>query len=431
MKLFHQLNTEKMCELVSNAKKQVTFIGPALSQELAAAIVKKHQLLGEDGVTIVLDYNEEIFRLGYGDHGAIELLQENNVPIRKQAGLRISTLLVDNNGWVLQQSPRAVEDANAPFYNAIALQPEQVIELAQAIGIRCTIGVVSPADDSDKSSQHKPKPSASRPDIEIGCEHLLIAEVKTVKKALDDNPPQAFDLQRQVRVYSSKIEFVDIELEGGRISQRTIKLPPRIRKSIFGDDEEIEKRLTASYRLLDGTHNEGLNAINKQVDVLRQYTKTLSKRLGRVMLVSNKKAFMEKRDGILQSIEDWKKDAVSQLATELDQSITSLAEAGAKNLLDQRPPDFISTIEGPPSREHAIVYLKKQFEKAAPKAEDLVERFKLHCTFKSVTYEMLKEDKEFLESINETFPSLKETLFAESDAAYVRPSGLTVDLFSN
>lgn len=78
-----------MCELVSNAKKQVTFIGPALSQELAAAIVKKHQLLGEHGVTIVLDYNEEIFRLGYGDHGAIELLQENNVPIRKQAGLRI------------------------------------------------------------------------------------------------------------------------------------------------------------------------------------------------------------------------------------------------------------------------------------------------------------------------------------------------------
>ena len=93
MKFFHQLNTEKMCQLVNSAKKHITFIGPALSQELAAVLVKKHQLLGGQCVTIVLDYNEAIFRLGYGDHEAIELLQESNVPIRKQADLRISALL--------------------------------------------------------------------------------------------------------------------------------------------------------------------------------------------------------------------------------------------------------------------------------------------------------------------------------------------------
>lgn len=431
MKFFHQLNTEKMCQLVNSAKKHITFIGPALSQELAAVLVKKHQLLGGQCVTIVLDYNEAIFRLGYGDHEAIELLQESNVPIRKQADLRISALLVDSQGWVLQQSPRAVEDANAPFYNAIALQPEQVVELAQAIGAGSIMGDVPPADDPDESSEHKPTPSTPPLDVEIGREPLPTAEVKIVKKALDDNPPQAFDLQRQVRVYSSKIEFVDIELEGGRISQRTIKLPPKIRKSIFGDDAEIEKRLTASYRLLDGTHNEGLNAINKQVDELRQYTKTLSRRLGRAMLVSNKKIFMKKRDDILRSIEDWKKDAVFQLEAELDQSITALAKAGAKSLLDQCPPDFISTIEGAPNEAHAIDYLKQQFEKAAPKAADLVESFKLHCTFKSVTYEMLKDDKEFLKSISKIFPNLKDTLFVESDAAYVRPNGLTADLFSD
>lgn len=428
MKVFHQLNTEKMCQLVRAAEKYVAFFGPALNQELAAALVKKHQLLGNQGVTLVLDYNETIFRLGYGVHEAIELLQENNVPIRKQDGLRISALLVDHQGWVLQLPPMAVEDANAPFYNAIALQPEQVSELAQAMGANNAAGNRTTEDNLDVDAANKPP---AQPAVEIGHTPLPTKEVEAVKKALDDNPPQAFDLQRQVRVYSSKIEFVEIELAGGRINQRTIKLPPKIRRSIFGDDEEVEKRLTASYRLLDGNNNEALKAINDQVDELRKYTKVLSKRLGRVMLLSNKKDFEIMRDNILKNIEDWKKDAVEQLKAELEQSITALATASAPNVLDARAPDFLSDIVGDPTLEDAVDYVKKLLEKSVPEAEDLVAGIQLLCTFKSVTYEMLKDDKEFIESISKNFPKLHDTLFSESDAAYVRHNGLTPDLFSN
>lgn len=235
-----------------------------------------------------------------------------------------------------------------------------------------------------------------------------------------------------MRVYSAYLQFVEIELSGGRVGQRTIKLPDKIRKSIFGnDDEEIEKRLKASYRLLDGSQIEGLADINKQVEELREYTRQLNKRLGRVMLVSHKKTFTEKRDEILRSIEAWKESAITQLQSELDTSINALARAGAGNLLEKSPANFISGFSSQPTREDAEKYLADQFKRTAPSAEKLLDSLTLQCTFKDVTYEMLKEDKEFLERVRDAFPDLDKKLFQESDAAYVRSTGPTPDLFSH
>ncbi|UZK04783.1 hypothetical protein [Venatoribacter cucullus] len=422
MRLFQQLNNETICRYVENAKYRVAYIGPALNQYLAARLARQHKLLGTGTVTVVVDYNEDIFRLGYGEHEAIEILQDAGITIRKETGLRISALLVDDQAWVLHQSPMAVENPKSATCNAIALLPPQIDQLVNAVGITSKQSKVKPTDDLfDKGSQT----------AEIGVETLADQDVKAVKKNLDNNPPQAFDLQRQVRVYSSYLQFVEIELSGGRVGQRTIKLPDKIRKSIFGNDEEIEKRLTASYRLLDGSQIEGLADINKQVDELREYTRQLNKRLGRVMLVSHKKTFTKKRDEILQNIEKWKKSAIKQLQSELDTSINALARAGAGNLLEKSPTEFVSGFTSKPTRDDAEKYLADQFKRTAPSAEKLLNSLTLQCTFKDVTYEMLKEDKEFLKCVHEAFPDLNKTLLQESDAAFVRSTGPTPDLFSH
>jgi hypothetical protein len=279
MTLFHQLNTEKLCQLVRSAQQRVAFIGPALTQELAAALVNKHIEFGDQDVTIILDYNEEIFRLGYGEHAAIEMLRENHIPIRRQSGMRISALLVDDHAWVLHQSPMAVEDPNADVCNAITLQPEQVTELARAVGVGANIPKSPGKDSSDSITDEETDDSAGSAldaDVEIGRGLLPVEDVQAVKKRLDDNPPQAFDLQRQVKVYTSLVQFVEVEFEGGRIEQSTIKLPAPIRDAVFGENKEIETRLSASYRLLDSATLEGLDAIKREVKTLREFTKSLN-----------------------------------------------------------------------------------------------------------------------------------------------------------
>jgi len=421
MSLFQQLDTDILARQLLRASWRVAFIGPALNQALAAALVQASRQLGREQVRVILDYNEEIFRLGYGEHEAIELLREEGITIHKQPGLRISALLVDKEGWVLHQSPMAVEDPSLPAYNAIKLLPEQVAQLALAVGV---------TDQLPGST-----PDTRRVDveaIEIGKEPLAADEVVEVKHNLDQSPPQAFDLQRQVRVYSAHIQFVEIELSGGRIGTRTIQLPAKLRTSMFGDDKEVEKRLKASYRLLDATEIEGLDEINQEVETLRDYTRTLNKRLGRILLVNHRQNFLQKRDAINQQIEQWKQHAAAQIQAELDKSIRALAHAGADTLLAKMPPEFTSgLLTSRPSLQDAEEYLVEQFQRVAPSAQKLVEELKLDCTFKDVTYEMLKDDAEFAHLVQKAYPGLQQKMFEESQAAYSRAPGMTADLFSN
>lgn len=432
MTLFHYLNIEKLCQLVRSAQRRVAFIGPALSQDLAATLVSKHIALGDQGVTIVLDYNEEIFRLGYGDHESIEMLRENHIPIRKQSGMRISALLVDDHGWVLHQSPMAVEDPNADVCNAITLQPQQVEELAKAAGVGTSIPESHDKDGNDsitdEDADDESAGSAVDAAVEIGRELLPVEDVKAVKKRLDDNPPQAFDLQRQVKVYTGLVQFVEVEFEGGHIDQHKIKLPKQIRDILFGDNKELEKRLSASYSILDGGTLDGLDEIKEEVKALRTFTKSLNKRLGSVMLREDAAEFQQREQAISKKIDAWKTGVVEQLQAELDKSVDALLEAVVENFLKQPPPDFFHCYPRPATRDNALKYLKDQVFKTTPSAEKMAERIKLHCTFKDVTYEMLKNDKEFIERVCEAFPILQKRLFNESDAAYAQTSGFTPDM---
>lgn len=429
MTLFFQMNTDKICQLVNSAKHRVAFIGPAMTQDLAASLVNKHIQLGDQGVTVILDYNQEIFRLGYGEHAAIELLKEKHVPIRKQSGLRISALLVDDRGWVMHQSPMAVEDPNNPVHNAIELLPEQIAKLVKASGVGLLVN--DELLDQEKNNSHNTTNSLDiDPSIEIGREPLSANEFKSVKQSLDENPPQAFDLQRQVKVYSALVQFVSVEFEGARVEQLTIKLPDHIRKSIFSDNPEIDQRLNASYRLLNGSELEGLNKIKEQVKQLREFTRPLNKRLGSVMLCSKRNAFNAKLEAIEKQIESWKKGVITQLQGELDESIETLCEAVVDSFLNNLPIEFEYTYPTPASREDALKYLKDQLANNIPSAEKLVENMKLYCTFKAVTYEMLKDDKEFIDKVCEAFPVLRKKLMNESDAAFAKNVGFTPDLLN-
>lgn len=420
MTMFQSIDTQRLCELVHSASKRVAFIGPAMTTEVAAAVSNKFSQLDRRGVTIIIDYDEAIFRLGYGHHEAIEILKESGIELRKESGLRISALIIDDQGWILHQSPMAVENPDAPVRNAMALSVEQVKEICAAAGIQ---------DEPSDGSSALSAPNDANERIEIGRTPIPEAEYNSIKKAIDSNPPQAFDLQRQVNVYTANLQFVDIELTGGRVESRTIRLPASLQKQLFGNNDEVDSRLKTSYQLIDSPQFKGLEEIRKDVEELRKYTRQLNKRLGRVILTAKKDRFQKRQLELEDKILTWKKDAKVVVKSEIDKSINALAETLASRVLENPPIELESVLVGEPTKQQSIDFIKGTLYRVAPEPDKLVDDLKLHCIFKDVTYEMLKNE-EFQGLIGEHYPDLQSRIMQESSAAKARSTAIEDDLFS-
>lgn len=420
MTIFQSIDTQELCQRIGAASTRVAFLGPSMTTEVAAALSNKFKELDGRGVTVIIDYDEAIFRLGYGHHEAIEILQEAGIELRKESGLRISALVIDDRGWVLHQSPMAVEDPDAPVHNAVSLSAQQSKEICDAAGVQ---------DESLDRSTHSPEPNETPKSPEIGRSPIPESEYSAVKKAISSNPPQAFDLQRQVNVYTANLQFVDIELAGGRVESRTIRLPANLQKQLFGNNDEIDSRLKASYKLIDSHQLKGLEEIRQEVEDLRKYTRQLNKRLGRVILTAKKDKFQKRQEELEEKISAWKKDAETIIKSEIDKSINELADALAPLLLNNPPIELESGLVGEPTKENAIDYIKEMLYRVAPEPSKLVDDLKLHCIFKDVTYEMLKND-EFQKKIGELYPDLKAKIMEEFKTAKTRHSSVAQDLFS-
>jgi hypothetical protein len=89
-----------IADLIDQARIRVAYAAPGVAQDVAVKLVEAHRRLGQGTTRTIIDLNPELARLGYGEFAAIEMLEEQGVPIAKAPGLRIGLLVVDDAGWV-------------------------------------------------------------------------------------------------------------------------------------------------------------------------------------------------------------------------------------------------------------------------------------------------------------------------------------------
>ncbi len=385
MKLFQQIPAHVASGMILLAKTRVLFIGPSLTDGIAAALISARQALGDEQVVVVLDYDEQVFRLGYGHYESVKMLEEAGVVVRQQPGLRIGVLILDDQGWVFTLPPMAVEGQHELTFNALTLMPEQVNEVVRTL-VTPTLRI-----EGDPT-----------PRFEIGNAPVAPEIRERVAKAIEQNPPAAFDLQRQVSVYRAHVQFVEIELEGGRIEQRTIKLPKSIKEQAFSKDKAFQERLRASYKLIEVSELDFLREVRDEVEKLRMFTPSLGKRLGRVMLASRKALFMEKVEQLEMLIEQKRQEVVSSLDKQINESLMALAKIFVPGYVATPPNDLLYRCSEV-TEQVAQSYILEQLRRESPTGEQLLQGLRLHCTFKDVTLEMLK-DVEFQEKVAELFP---------------------------
>jgi hypothetical protein len=229
MKTFIAVNDDVLSQRIMAATLRVVFVAPAVSKEISAALGTCFNRAHNVSITVILDPNEEAYRLGYGDREGLEQLQklakDNHIGLRAQHGLRIGLLVVDGDVLVWCPTPAAVEGTRAEDEpNGLEFSAGSHESRSSSIVevIRNAIG----SDDSDVPLQR----------AEVGQRAFTPEEISKTIEVLKQNPPAPFDLARKTRVFSSKFQFVEPELRGAAWTTREIRLSSLLLNPDVPDD---------------------------------------------------------------------------------------------------------------------------------------------------------------------------------------------------
>jgi hypothetical protein len=384
---FTHLSGEDVAQAIHAARKRVVLAAPGLQQPVAAALANTRNRLGRQAVRVVLDVTDRTARMGYGDIDSVELLNEGDVDVRAEPGLRTCVLICDDEGFAFFAPPLLVESVDDRHVgpNALVLHPEQV---------RATVSALCPAET----------PSEPLPVPELGQVVLTEEQVKQVKASLDANPPQKFDLARKVNVFNAFVEFIELRLTGLQISSRKVPLPKDL--VLATKDNATTNRLLTTFKLVSDDSSVAMEAgeVSRRVLNLRErYTRSLGDSLGNVILRSKREALLTEVHAINVVIAEFKQKVVDRLEKELAASKKKLIDGLLPALQAAPPPALTAQLNGKPTVDIFRRYLGDELGRVFPSAASLVGDMKLELVTKGVTYQMLSS-VDFQKRVREAFP---------------------------
>lgn len=391
MTLFCSFDNEGIAVAIRKARCRVILCTPGFTDSVAAALIAQSRSLGRNNVRVVVDATDVAARSGYGYFDAVKQAHDEGVDIRKEPGLRLSVLIVDDEGWCFALPPLLVEDVaeRAVAPNAVRLSAMQTQELAESI--------VPPTPAN-------PIPNATEPVGEIGKRPLQASDVVATVRLLEENPPQKFDLARKVLIFNAYIEFVEIELNGIQIDKRRVQLPQEL--ILAASDEATRRRLRASFDLIQDTSVLKLEAdtLRRKVDEVRnKMARSAGKRYGSIVLRVHKDALDRRIAELKVEVERFKKHVLERVDKELQSSRAQLIKNLIPVIKKNPPQELTFGASGRLTNELVGRFLERKLSAIFPKPEKLVEEMELTCNFKGVTYQTLNEP-EFQEAVRKAFP---------------------------
>ncbi len=404
---FTFLNNDRICQLIYSAKKCIVYAAPSMSKLVAAAFWGPAVFNNDVPKKVVVDANAEAFRNGFGEIEGLKDCVAAGIEVHNAPGLRIGVLVVDERAWVFAPTPEIIFDQPGPdTLNSVEVSKDFAEQVLVA---------VAPAFSMQEGAIDSPILAESS-EPEIG--HTLLTEehVQALKTDLELAPPQKFDLARQVNVYKSYYQFVEIELSNCNIGAFTIPISPRLLSIV--EDDAVRSRLSAKYKLVepDSKIKQDLTGLRDAVKDLRaEFTIMINERLGRVIPTGKKNEFL----GKVQRIKDWIKKLTGEIEGELTQEIAENCQKLAKVLVpivqENEPRYLANRLLGDFTNEPKIIgIIVNELMPSEGAIKRLIAGMALEVDFKDITYEMLN-DEDFVDRIKELNPGI-EHVFEEGPA---------------
>ena len=409
--LFYHLSTDRIVEIINDAQTTICYAGPGIQTETSKAMIEAANRLGREMVMVWIDFSDSVFRMGYGEIEAVKLLRTAGIEVRHAPDLRSALIIVDNEGYTFTPTPLYLEaEPNINVRNALRLSRDQIAEaLARMSPAATTIAVTlatTPEEQSRISNLPFEKNSGTVNDIQL----------KQVENQLKEAPPVKFDLARQVRVFESYLQYVELSLNGAAIQRHRVAIPSSIQQ--LGTSKDLDHRLRTTFELIE--NNSALSSKKLEDDlneIRKNFTPSLGNKNGRVILKSAKPHLKKRLEEFRNQLSEYQKDLESGLEKHLNESKQHIIEYYKQRVIDNPPDALLAQITGNPSEEIARRWIECELDRVFPKAKDLIKRMTLNAQYKDITFETLNQ-KNFIEMVKKSYPMVDwEKAYTEFKAA--------------
>ena len=224
---FTTATDDALIELIQSAIHRLIVVAPGLTTSVASALRGRIGPLSAQSLTVILDADPEVYRMGYGDMEALEIIRrasaEQLFELREQPGVRIGVVVSDHRTMVFSPIPRNVEAGSTSIEkpNALVIEGTAAETLAHATAL-------------------------AGPSTEVGQTALTPERVDETVANLKADPPQPFDLSRKLKVFRSEVQFIELKMTNATFRSRRIRLPAKLQKL---DDEDLRSRISSTLKV--------------------------------------------------------------------------------------------------------------------------------------------------------------------------------------
>ena len=355
-RIFSLASEEALVELISYAQRRIVVVAPALTTSVATAILRQLESLGQLDVTVILDSDPEVYRIGFGDVEALELVRKacanQCFHLREQLGVRIGVLISDDTTMVYSPVPKSIE------VGSVSIEKPNAIVLSGS-----TAGCIATAAGANEGSDMQ--------EPEIGEKALEVTNLQEMQSNLKDNPPTPFDVTRKLNVFSSKVQYVEFSVTNYRFTTRHIPLPSDL---LDVSDENLKDRITSRIRapfdgigkleiVLDQEEAQETLQIdeawlkNERKRIEDEYTFQINN-FGRVILYRDRERFDQAAERFRVIVEKYQtalKEALTKSQDEFEQRIVDEFSLRWK----QNPPRYFRRWDIEPTHENICMALQK------------------------------------------------------------------------
>ena len=203
--LFVCISDIKISRLINNSTERVALVAPGFGIQTAEALIAARKRLGEQCVFVVVDCDEEVFRLGYGSFEALQKVTDSGQQVGQSSGLRIGVLVCDQVAWSFAPTALYVESEvhSNETPNALVLRADDVERiLARVIPKELRDAVLKPDNVPPVLRALKDSLSGMLPNAEALDRELSTLCYRAIKASFEahqqDSPGVPFTLQKML-----------------------------------------------------------------------------------------------------------------------------------------------------------------------------------------------------------------------------------------
>ncbi len=399
--LFGCLSSAVVAKLVSNARTRICYVAPGVQTEVAGALCAAVAANPCLRVSISIDFDERVLRMGYGSLEAVQLLKDGGIEVVNSPGLRAAVFIVDDLGWIF--TPTALyletEPQSEETPNAVRLTREQLKAIALRISPQERQTAITEAVSIDD------RETAEGVVSEIGTEPVSQTEFALVEESIAQAPPVKFDVARQVRVFEPYLQYVDVKLRGAAVQRQRVQIPPALLR--LGQSKELEGRLRTTFDPIERDSEVSSKLLERDINQMRKdLTRSLGTRFGRVMLKSARNLLDQRVKELHAKLAQYQAAVEAKIYAKLAESRLQVVEYYLPALKANPPDALIGRSLSPTIDEKTIrAWIEGMLDKVFPSAEDVISKMSLDVQFRDVTFETLN-DPEFVGRLMAAYPQI-------------------------